>query len=102
MKLPAGVTSWQWERVRAQVLAVAEVCALCGRALQPDAPPRSRWSSSVDHRLARKTFERLDRETQARLCLTPANLQAAHVACNSKKRDRPQQVVQPRPQSQRW
>jgi 5-methylcytosine-specific restriction endonuclease McrA len=102
MKLPSNVTSHEWETVRRQVLAAAEVCAICGRALQPTAPPRSRWSSSVDHRLPRAALRHLGPAEQRRLILTPSNLQAVHYKCNSGKRDRPQMQVFPRPQSQRW
>jgi len=90
MRLPPGVSQWQWQRVCRQVLATAEVCAICHRALQPDARPRSRWASSVDHRLPLAALRRLDPETQRLLALTPSNLQAAHVGCNARKRDRPQ------------
>ena len=38
-----------WRKLRDQVLANATHCALCGLPLIPDAPPRSRWSSTVDH-----------------------------------------------------
>ncbi len=102
MNLPPGVTDRQWRTVRAQVLATAVACAICGKALRPDAPPRSRWSSAVDHRLPLAAFRRLDPEAQRRLALTPSNLQAAHAGCNARKRDRPQRRTHPRPRSQEW
>jgi 5-methylcytosine-specific restriction endonuclease McrA len=102
VKLPPNVTSHEWRTVRARVLRSATICALCGRALLPDAPPRSRWSTHVDHRLPLAAFRRLDAETQRRLTLDPANLQATHAHCNTSKRDRPQRRTHPRPQSQEW
>jgi 5-methylcytosine-specific restriction endonuclease McrA len=102
VKLPPNVTSWEWEQVRSRVIAAARACAICGGQLFPDAPPRSRWSTAVDHRIPRKVFRHLDPATQRRLTLDPENLQAAHAGCNARKGARPQQLVHARPQSQVW
>jgi 5-methylcytosine-specific restriction endonuclease McrA len=102
MRLPPGVTSRDWQKTRQKVIEWAEVCAICGKSLLPDAPPRSRWSTSVDHRLPRAAFRNLDPKTQRFLCLDPSNLQATHNACNARKGKRRQQTVAPRPQSRKW
>ena len=102
MILPKGVSSWEWAKARERVLAAAQACAICGRALDPHAPPRSCWSSAVDHKVPMATFGHLDLATRRRLTLDPSNLQAAHARCNQIKGKRAQQVVQPRPQSQAW
>ncbi len=102
MRLPPNVTAWEWEKVRRRVIDAAHVCALCGRELYPDAPPRSRWSTSVDHKISRAAFRNLDPELQRELCLDPENLQAAHNTCNARKGRRAQSRVMPRPQSQEW
>jgi 5-methylcytosine-specific restriction endonuclease McrA len=102
MLLPRGVTAWEWEKTRARVIKNAQVCAICGRSLNPDAPPRSAWSTSVDHKVPRAAFLGLDLRTQRHLTLDPSNLQAVHAKCNSKKGKRRQQTVAPRPQSQVW
>ena len=102
MKLPENVTSWEWERARADVIASAQVCAICGRPLNPDARPRTRWSTAVDHIVPRTAFGHLDLATQRFLCLDPSNLQAVHQVCNGRKGKRAAKVVQPRLQSQVW
>ena len=102
MRLPANVTAHEWGNARARVVAEASVCAICGRALYPDAPPRSRWSTNVDHKVPRAAFRNLDLETQRFLTLDPSNLQAAHQRCNGRKGKRAQKLVVPRLQSQLW
>lgn len=102
MRLPDGVSKHAWAIVRAQIVASASTCALCGKALWATAPPRSRWSTEVDHVLPLAAMRRLTPAEQRRLALTPGNLQAVHSACNSRKRDRPQRVTHPRPQSRLW
>lgn len=72
-----------WAEARARVLANAEYCHLCGKPLDFSAPPRSRWSPSVDHILPRKAIRGLDRASQYRVILDPANLRPAHYGCNS-------------------
>jgi len=102
MWLPTSVSAWEWEKAREQALQWAHVCAICGNSLHPDATPRSRWSSSVDHKIPRSVFRHFDLETQRFLCLDPSNLQVVHVKCNSRKRDRRQRQIAPRIRSQIW
>jgi hypothetical protein len=73
-----------WQRARAAVLSRSSHCALCQRPLYPDAPPRSRWSSSVDHVYP---LHDLDLSTAAgrALAVNAAALRAVHVGCNSKR-----------------
>jgi hypothetical protein len=69
-----------WRKAAAAAVADARrkdfPCALCGRVILYDAPPRSRYAPSVDHAHSLAAGgERLDR----------LNLQVTHVGCNSKK-----------------
>jgi 5-methylcytosine-specific restriction endonuclease McrA len=67
-------SSPRWKRVRKIVLRTATHCAFCHRRLDFDAPPRSRWSPSVDH------------VTPLALGGDPfavSNLRAAHYGCNT-------------------
>jgi len=105
LALPANVTSWEWEQARSRCLEWAVACRICGKALRPDAPPRSRWSSSVDHIIPRAVFmdeRRFDLQTQRFLCLDPSNLQAVHAKCNGRKGKRRQRQVAPLIRSQEW
>jgi hypothetical protein len=79
---------YAFQKVRARVLAGAQSCALCGGPLDFDAPPRSRWSPSVDHRLPVSRTRGLDERTRRRLANDPAGLRAVHYGCNSARRDR--------------
>jgi 5-methylcytosine-specific restriction endonuclease McrA len=74
-----------WERVRSAVLAGSDVCAICGREIDREAPPRSRWSASVDHVVPLKTMRMLTALEQRQLALDPANLRAVHYGCNAKR-----------------
>ena len=76
---------YAFRKVRERVLAGAQVCALCGRPLDWDAPPRSRWAPSVDHLLPVSRTRHLDPHTRRRLALDPGGLQAVHVGCNAKR-----------------
>jgi 5-methylcytosine-specific restriction endonuclease McrA len=67
------------------VLDGADVCAICGRPLDPEAPARSRWASSVDHIAPLKAMRGLDAAEQRQLALDPANLRAVHVGCNTRR-----------------
>lgn len=67
--------SAKWKRVRAVVLRQATHCAVCGLALVPDARPRSRWSSSVDHIVP------LERGGAP---FDLGNLRAVHLGCNAR------------------
>jgi 5-methylcytosine-specific restriction endonuclease McrA len=102
MRLPPNVTAWEWEQTRAKVIENAQVCAICGKSLYPDAPPRSKWSTSVDHKLPRAVLRTLDLKAQRHYTLDPSNLQALHNTCNARKGKRRQRIVAPRPQSRVW
>jgi 5-methylcytosine-specific restriction endonuclease McrA len=78
-----GRTGVAWRRVCERVLKGATVCHICGGDLDFDAPPRSRWSPSVDHILPLRAMRGLDMESQRRMALDPANLRPAHYGCNS-------------------
>ena len=86
-KLPQGVTSTDWERVRRRLIANATHCALCGRPLVPDAQRWSPWSTEVDHIISREAFKHLPPAQQREYFLSPTNLQVAHKTCNVKKGD---------------
>ena len=66
----------RWQNLRRKLIAAASHCALCGAPLIPAAPPRSRWSSTIDHivpvALGGPAFD-------------PANLRVAHYGCNSSR-----------------
>jgi len=83
-----GRSGSEWVRVRALVLASSSVCWLCGKALDFNAPPRSRWAPSVDHVISLHAMRNLDAATQKRMALDPANLRPAHYGCNSGRRER--------------
>jgi 5-methylcytosine-specific restriction endonuclease McrA len=83
-----GRSGAAWNRVRKQVLANSSVCWLCGKQIDPDAPPRSRLSASVDHVIPLSLMRNWDPEEQKRAALDPSNLRAAHFGCNSARRDR--------------
>lgn len=80
-----GRSGAAWRRVRAEVLAESSVCYVCGRPIDFNARPRSRWSPSVDHLLPISAFAGLDDETQRKMALDKANLRACHYGCNSRK-----------------
>lgn len=79
-------------RARKAILANATHCAICGGPLNPDAPPRTPWSSTVDHQQPRsRGGDHFD----------PANLRAAHLKCNSSRGDGTRKRPQPA-RSRRW
>ena len=82
---PPGRTGNAWWRARAIVLAQATHCAICRRPLQPDAPPKSRWSSSVDHIIPVSRTKHLPPDEQRRLAVDPSNLRAVHYGCNASR-----------------
>lgn len=86
-----GRTGHRWRQVRSAVLAAASHCAECGLPLRPDAPPRSRWSSSVDH---------IVKLEHGGAPLDPRNLQAVHLGCNTAKENR--QRARPRRTRHTW
>lgn len=103
VKRHPGRSGWAWEKVRAQVLASSSVCWLCGRQLDFDAPPRSKWSPSVDHLVPLKTLRGMDPVLQREIALDARFLRPAHYACNSRRGARriPPQPP-PRRQSREW
>jgi 5-methylcytosine-specific restriction endonuclease McrA len=76
-----------WQNARARVVKYATHCGLCGLPLVPDAPPRTRWSTSVDHRTPLHALNLSTAEGRA-LAVNPANLVAAHYGCNSRRGSR--------------
>lgn len=79
----------RWRKARANAIAAAHgICQLCGYALRPDAPPRSKWSTEVDH--VRPLYQGGDPYDLA-------NLRAVHKACNGA---RPRPGIR-QPQTQR-
>lgn len=74
-----------WQRVRADVIRNARACAICGEDLDPNAPPRSPMSTTVDHIIPLAQLRAYDAETQRRMALDPALLRAAHLSCNSRR-----------------
>jgi len=68
-----------WRKLRARVVKNATHCALCGQPLVPDAAPRTRWSTSVDHVVPRS----LGGPTLPHNWQT--NLRAVHYGCNSSR-----------------
>lgn len=86
---------YAYRQARERVLRGAQVCHICGRAIDFDAPPRSRWAPSVDHVLPVSTLRDLDPRLAQRIALDPAGLRPAHVGCNSRRgtgRPRPRHV----------
>lgn len=62
-----------------QVRNEEDTCWLCGRPIDYDAPPRTRWSFSLDHVIPRsKNGLAFDRD----------NAHAAHYGCNSARGNR--------------
>ena len=76
---------YAYRQVRDRILAGAQSCAICGGPLDWDAPPRSRWSPSVDHLLPVSRTRDLDESTRQRLALDPAGLVPCHYGCNAKR-----------------
>lgn len=64
-------------RMRAKAKADNEPCAICGRAIDYDAPPRHPSSWTCDH------IKPVDKYPE--LALDPANCQSACKSCNSSK-----------------
>jgi hypothetical protein len=74
-----------WRRVRAQVLKGASVCEICGRALDFDADPRSRWAPSVDHIIPMAEIRKYDLSTQRDMAIDTDLLRPCHYGCNSRR-----------------
>jgi 5-methylcytosine-specific restriction endonuclease McrA len=69
-----------WERLKHRVFAEETHCWLCGRYVDQDLPPRTRWSRSIDliHPKSRGGSDQ-DR----------SNLRLAHIHCNSSRGNKP-------------
>lgn len=67
-------------RVRARAKGRGERCAICGRPIDYDAPPRHPNSWTLDH------IKPVDLYPE--LALDPANCQSAHFSCNASKGNR--------------
>lgn len=82
--------SERWKRLRARRLDAArrvnEPCAACGQPLDFDAPPRTRWSASVDHALPRANGGGV---------FDWRNLQPMHYGCNARKGARMESLGNP-------
>jgi hypothetical protein len=68
-----GRTGRPWRQLREQVLAEEDDCFRCGEPVDKTLPPRTRWSASVDHKVAL---------TDGGAPLDRANLALAHHGCN--------------------
>lgn len=68
-------------------------CSLCGLPIDWSAPPRTRWSFSLDH---------IEALANGGAPLDPANHQPAHYGCNSRKGDRLGGAVVPSVTSRAW
>jgi 5-methylcytosine-specific restriction endonuclease McrA len=64
-----------WTARAKRIAGQASTCAICGRELLHGAPPRSRWSPSVDHILPAALGGSHD----------SANLRAVHYGCNARR-----------------
>ena len=71
--------SHAWRKARKRVIANATHCAICGQPLVPDAAPRTRWSTSVDHVHPRSLGGPLVPHDWR------LSLQAVHYGCNSRR-----------------
>jgi len=70
------IRSSTWVKARAKALRGATHCAICGQPLDHQAPPRTRWSPSVDHVVPRSLGGSLT---------DPKNLRPVHYGCNSRR-----------------
>lgn len=75
----------QWRKVRARVLEGAQVCHLCGGALDFDAPARSPLAPSVDHVFPVRAMRGLDADTFDHLRLNLDSLRPSHYGCNASR-----------------
>lgn len=65
-------------------------CWLCGQPIDYLAPPRTRWSFSLDH---------ADPLSKGGEPLDPTNHRAAHYGCNSRRGNRPHPLTPPPPRA---
>jgi len=88
------IRSYRWQQLAKRVLAEEKICWLCGLPIDFDAPPRSRWSPSVDHVIP---------WTQGGSIYDRSNLRAAHFSHNASKGDGTKRsTVGQRKNSRRW
>ena len=69
-------STYKWKQLRARICATATHCAICTRPLHHDAPPRTRWSPSLDHILPLQN---------GGPPYDVANLRVVHFGCNSSR-----------------
>jgi len=67
------------DKVRAEVYKSADHCCYCGRPIDWDADPRSRWAPSVEHLTPRSRGGDL---------FDLANCALAHYGCNARRGNR--------------
>lgn len=87
----SGRSGKRYLRLCAMVRARRDPCALCGHPIDYGAPPRTRWSFSLDHILSLAHGGDL---------LDPDNARSAHYSCNSARggrtrRGRPEHPLPP-------
>ena len=95
-----GRNGYAWANTQRRTLKGATTCHLCGYELDFDAPPRTRWSPSVDHIVPLSLLRGYDRMTQERMAVAPSNLRPAHYGCNARRGNGPPKPV--RRASQQW
>jgi 5-methylcytosine-specific restriction endonuclease McrA len=94
-----GRAGKRYLRLCAQVRKRRDPCGLCGQPIDYNAPPRTRWSFSLDH---------ITPLAHGGGVLDEANAQAAHFGCNSRRggatrRGRPERALSPVvTSSRRW
>jgi hypothetical protein len=86
----------EWNRVRDRVLAASQVCHVCGRYIDLDADPRSKWAPTVDHLLPIRAIRNLSPAEQKRLALDESLLRPAHVTARPCDGSRPPAKCWPR------
>jgi len=69
----------KWQALRLYILARSQDCHLCGLPLDPTAPARTRWASTVDHIVPVNAGGDV---------YDVGNLAGAHHGCNSSKQDK--------------
>lgn len=85
----SGRRGTRYLKLCAQVRKLRLPCSLCGHPIDYHAPPRTRWSFSLEHIVSLAHGGAL---------LDPANATAAHFGCNSRRggstrRGRPERRV---------
>lgn len=100
-----GRSGTDWNRVRALILKDHPPCWLCGKAIDYEAKPRSRWSASVDHVVPISQTRDMSPADARRISLDIGLLRPAHFGCNSRRGCRPvKRQAQPTTQrtSRKW